>query len=130
MSASIVKIGSAEHPTKMFYAKEKSCPADLGFALLALSKTDDAKQSDLSKLSCLKDYCMSEVTEIPRDIQYEYVLSDDPKTSVHCQECWYTSDKNYHGGGFRHGGTYDLEQWKEKIRLQSLYSYRRPEAWQ
>ena len=126
MSTAIIK--DERRPSFLVYCKSDSYPAGLGFQLL-----DTVKSANENNLQDLLDKLFSSqrfevVKEIPKDIQYEYVIKAN--STVHCQECWYTADKGYHGGGFRHGGVYDLEEWKEKVRLQDLYAYRRPEAWQ
>lgn len=126
MSTAIVK--DERRPSTLVYCKSDSYPAGLGFELL-----DTVKSADENNLQDLLDKLFSSqrfevVKEIPKDIQYEYVIKSDG--TVRCQEYWYTADKNYHGGGFRHGGVYNLKELKEKVRLQDLYAYRRPEAWQ
>ena len=126
MSTAIVK--DEEEPSFLVYCKHDSYPAELGFELLALNEHIQKMKANSDFLSFFKDNERFEfVNEIPKDIQYEYIIRKDG--SVHCQECWFTADKSYHGGGFRHGGTCNLTELREKIRLQKEYSYRRPEAW-
>ena len=122
MSTAIIKF---EDNDLLVYCKRDSYPAGIGFDLV---KYIDS----LRKKDSIKEFFCNErfefVSEVPKDIQYEYIIQKDG--NVHCQECWFTSDKSYHGGGFRHGGTYDLRELIEKIDLQNKYAYRRPEAWQ
>lgn len=113
MSTAIIRFENDSD--RMVYCKNDSYPAGLGFDLLNDANIVNNKE----RFEC--------VSEIPKDIEYEYIIQNDG--DVHCQECWWASDKSYHGGGFRHGGTYNLKEWKEKIRLQNEYSYRNPKYW-
>lgn len=117
MSSAIIKF--EDDPNKMIYWKNHAYPAGLGFKLV-----DYYEDKDNSLFDNQSDFEI--VNEIPKDIQYEYIVQHDH--TIHCQECWYTPDKGYHGGGFRHGGVYNLKELQEKIRLQKEYSYRNEEA--
>jgi len=121
MSTAIIKF--EDNSNLMYYCKDHSYPAGLGFDLIKVR--DDGKKF-ISYLTSNSDR-FEQVCDIPLDIQYEYIIQKDG--NVHCQESWYAKDKAYHGGGIRHGGTYDLDEWREKIRLQNLYTYRNPEYW-
>lgn len=120
MSTAIIKFDKND---LMFYCLDGSYPCGLGFELLDISESES---KEYMKFLCDGNKRFVAITEIPKDIQYEYVISD---TGVHAQECWYTADKSYHGGGFRHGATFDLSQLKTKVQLQKEYSYRRKEDW-
>ena len=127
MSTAIVR--DEENTDFLVYCKHDSYPAGLGFDLLNLMENINKTKAYSEFLPFFRnDERFEFVKEVPTDIQYEYIIQEDG--NVHCQECWFTSDKSYHGGGFRHGGTYDLKALREKIRLQKEYAYRRPEAWQ
>lgn len=119
MSSAIIRF--EDEPSKLIYWKDHAYPTGLGFKLLDYysDRTNDL-YSDKESFEIVND--------VPKDIQYEYVVHHDH--SIGCQECWWTDDKSYHGGGFRHGGKYDLDEWKEKVRLQKEYSYRRDEVWE
>ena len=117
MSSAIIKF--EDDPNKMIYWKDHAYPAGLGFKLV-----DYYEDKDNSLFEDKTKYEI--VTEIPNDIQYEYIIRTDH--TVHCQECWMSKDNGYNKGMFRHGGTYDLKELQEKIRLQNLYSYRNEEA--
>lgn len=119
MSTAIVKFSNSD---MMFYCKEKSYPCGLGFELLDIFESN----REYMKFLCDGNMRFVAMTEIPHDIQYEYVISED---GIHAQECWYTADKSYHGGGIRHGTTFDLQELRKKVALQQEYSFRRPEAW-
>lgn len=121
MSTAIVKF---ENSDMMFYCKNHSYPCGLGFDLLNISKTES---KEYMKFLCDGTDRFVAVTVIPTDVQYEYIVM--PDGNIKAREFWYTADKNYHGGGFRVGVTFDLDKLQEKVHLQSLYSYRRPEAW-
>lgn len=129
MSTAIIKF--KDNPECLVYCKNHSYPAGLGFELLDMNMSDGKYSSQQIHSSLIEFFkCHSDrfefVFKIPKDIQYEYIIEDN---NVHCQECWYTPDAAYHGGGIRHGGVYDLVEWREKIRLQTAYTYRRDEDW-
>ena len=127
MGTSIIRC--EDHPEFLVYCKNDSYPTGIGFELLthmsSIDKTDiygeftDYFGKDKNRFEF--------VTEIPKDIEYEYILQNDG--NIHCQENWYAKDKSYHGGGFRHGGTYDLLKLKERERLISENTIRRKEYW-
>lgn len=121
MSTAIIKFDDSSD--MMFYCKDHSYPCGLGFDLLKIYESDSR---EYMKFLCDGNDRFVSTTEIPRDIEYEYVISND---GIHAQECWYTSDKSYHGGGFRHGGKFDLIRLRNSVELQKKYTYRRPEAW-
>lgn len=124
MSTAIIR---DENTNKIWYCKDHSYPTGLGFALLNANRDQHniplPERHDMLTYSTL----VVEVAEVPKDIQYEYIIKGDG--TVTCQECWWTNDVNYNGGGFRHGGIYDLNIQKEKVKLQKEYTYRRPEDW-
>ena len=119
MSTSIIKF--EDKPEELYYCKSDSYPCGIGFDLLKVLEGDE----DFEKFFTSERF--EKVVEIPKDIQYEYIIQKDGK--VHCQENWYARDVSYHGGGFRFGGVYDLVKLRESVKLQEQYSYRRPEAW-
>lgn len=119
MSTAIIKFEN--NPKLMFYCKNHSYPAGLGFDLY------DRKDKDIISYLTNNTNRFEIVKEIPLDIQYEYILKNDGE--IHCQESWYAKDKAYHGGGFRHGGIYNLGQLKEKLLRQEEYSYRTDRFW-
>ena len=127
MSTAIIR--DEEDTSFLVYCKHDSYPAGLGFDLLSLMEHIVKTKAYSEFLPFFRDNDRFEfVNDVPKDIQYEYVIQKDG--NVHCQECWFTPDVSYHGGGFRHGGTYNLKELREKIRLQQEYTYRRPEAWE
>jgi len=105
----------------MLYCKERSYPCGLGFELLEYF--EEAKDNGLFSDTERFDI----VEEVPKDVQYEYVVDGNHKVS--CQEYWYASDKGYHGGGFRRGGKYDLNYLKLREENIRKYTIRRPEYW-
>lgn len=121
MSTAIIKYEMT--PQLMIYCNKESYPAGLGFELLNISETD--KKFMVFFMDNPDRF--QQVFDIPLDIQYEYIIKKDG--TIHCQESWYAKDKAYHGGGLRHGGIYDLKEWRTKVNLQKEYTYRRPEAW-
>lgn len=119
MSTAIIKFEN--NPKLMFYCKNHSYPAGLGFDLY------DRRGCDITSWLINNPDRFEIVEKIPLDIQYEYIIQNNGE--IHCQESWYAKDKAYHGGGLRHGGIYDLKKLKEKIQRQKEYSYRTDRFW-